>query len=842
MNPFQQYLEGLLADRLKRKLVVVWYDTRREFEPFVDALGAGGGEAVPVVVVGGIAAHLARYTGSFIGLKMAVEPLVAVDRPDPLLLYIPGAARDLQTSVLMELEKGGVCLEWQLRSLARNALRERFSDADIDAMLQAEKLSYEDVVRYVAQESGQAPSVLDTVFQDCRDNAEILARWLCAPGVDTAVEDKGAGRELYGLLHTRGGMEVQPGTPLADARARALRYVLVNEFRSDLSCEPPQSVAMIPSTNKEQVQFLRKVAAAMRARHAAEYVDIADRVEQDLSLATAGIDPACLGRVDTFRFEEAALLQRAGELILAGEYGQALELVDGRRRSFWADRSLDRQSQWTACRYMAQLSREMAAVGESMPQAGKTPVAWVEAYAGDSGWYRLDLAQQKMEAWVARMIHEPEIPSALEKVRQKYEDLLHDMATGFLEALRTGGWQVSGALNQTEIHGKVVATEKTPTAYIMVDAMRYAMGHELTELLEGAREVSVRPAVAAWPTITPVGMAALLPGAATGFDVVSSGGSLAAQVDGASLADVAGRMKFMRARVAGMVEMQLEKLLAMSANKLGEVVTGAPLVVVRSQEIDTLGEMGGGVIARQLMDTMVSNVARAAYKLSACGIRRFVVTADHGHLFTRKKEDAYKTDSPGGQTVEIHRRCWVGQGGATPPGTVRLSAADLGYDSDLEFVFPTGAGVFRTGGDLGFHHGGLSLQEMVIPVVTFRLGQEKAATGPEGEVLLSDVPDKVTNRTFAIHLAMGGIFGQIPYKARPLLLCKGAVVGRAGMAFEADFDEKSQDVTIQPPKTAVVGMILENEDCHKVRVVILDPATDRVLAQSDDIPVELGTK
>ena len=77
--------------------------------------------------------------------------------------------------------------------------------------------------------------------------------------------------------------------------------------------------------------------------------------------------------------------------------------------------------------------------------------------------------------------------------------------------------------------------------------------------------------------------------------------------------------------------------------------------------------------------------------------------------------------SPGGDEVDLHRRCWIGRGGATPAGCVRVSAAALGYDSDLDFVFPLGSGVFKAGGDLAFHHGGPSLQELVIPVLTVRM-------------------------------------------------------------------------------------------------------------------------
>ena len=56
-----------------------------------------------------------------------------------------------------------------------------------------------------------------------------------------------------------------------------------------------------------------------------------------------------------------------------------------------------------------------------------------------------------------------------------------------------------------------------PAAYIFVDAMRYEMGAELAERLGRTNEVQLRPALAALPSITPIGMAALLPGSAASF-------------------------------------------------------------------------------------------------------------------------------------------------------------------------------------------------------------------------------------------------------------------------------------------------------------------------------------
>src|SRR5262249_49536632 len=199
------------------------------------------------------------------------------------------------------------------------------------------------------------------------------------------------------------------------------------------------------------------------------------------------------------------------------------------------------------------------------------------------------------------------------------------------------------------------------------------------------------------------------------------GGKLGAKIDDAFLPDLANRKKLFAARTPGLCDLALDELLSLSPTKLKNKLGTAQVVVVRSQEIDHAGETGFTVQARQVMDTVIDNLARAIRKLAATDIEHAVVTADHGHLFfAADRDESIRTDAPGGDTVELHPRCWIGRGGAQPTGCVRVAASTLGYDSDLELVFPIGCGVFKTGGDLAYHHGGPSLQELVVPVVVVR--------------------------------------------------------------------------------------------------------------------------
>ena len=142
MHTFHDYLREHLDDLLRKHSVVVFYDPRNEFRPFFDReLELLAGDPLPRVAMGSCSAFLARYEGSFFGLRGLVEPIVAADQPEPLILYLPGIAKDRQGSVLMELERAGTCYEPQLKRLALNVLRQRFTDGQIDEMLRPAALT-----------------------------------------------------------------------------------------------------------------------------------------------------------------------------------------------------------------------------------------------------------------------------------------------------------------------------------------------------------------------------------------------------------------------------------------------------------------------------------------------------------------------------------------------------------------------------------------------------------------------------------------------------------------------------------------------------------------------------
>ena len=85
-----------------------------------------------------------------------------------------------------------------------------------------------------------------------------------------------------------------------------------------------------------------------------------------------------------------------------------------------------------------------------------------------------------------------------------------------------------------------------------------------------------------------------------------------------------------------------------------------------------------------------------------------------------------------------------------------------------------------------------------------------------------------------------GFFSGGQAVVRPVLLYQGTQVGHASIALDAALDAATHRLTVGVGKTCTVGLQLLREDVPSVKVVILDPNSDRILIESKEIPVKLG--
>ena len=340
--------------------------------------------------------------------------------------------------------------------------------------------------------------------------------------------------------------------------------------------------------------------------------------------------------------------------------------------------------------------------------------------------------------------------------RSAYERWLEDLLGRFVAAVADGVLDTGDLMRQGEVHDRFVDATEGRCAYVWVDALRYELGVELAEALgEITDQVEMHAAVAAAPTITQVGMANLLPGASNGLRLSLDGERLDVSVGGTAVDTVADRCNLLRARHGNVANLDLNDASQKGERALGNAVSDADLVLIRSQEVDAAGESDLLSVAWADFQNVVNLLAGVIARLAQCGVDRVVVSADHGFIALSDGLGPDRTiDAPSGAVGITKRRFFVGKGGTPNPATARIPLASLGMPGDLDLVVPKGLAVFKAGGGRQFFHGGLSPQELVVPVVVVEL--LRVPPPQKVRVNVAVAGGRITTGVFAASLSFEG--------------------------------------------------------------------------------------
>jgi len=324
------------------------------------------------------------------------------------------------------------------------------------------------------------------------------------------------------------------------------------------------------------------------------------------------------------------------------------------------------------------------------------------------------------------------------------------------------------------------------------------------------------------------------------------------EIDGKVVKDRKDRVAFLKEHAGVSVfDAKLDDLLPKPSKKVRDGIAGAQLVLITSQEIDELCEQDNIAQARRQMDGVLNDLRRGFRVLSDLGVKHIVLAADHGHLFGEEVSDDMKIEAPGGDTADLHRRVWVGQGGNAASSYLRTSLASLGMPSDLDIATPWTFACFKSkGGARAYFHGGLSPQELIIPVVAMTPTAQALAGPPTGiDWKLTLGSPKLTTRFFSVQVsgAGTGLFELEPPKVRVEIRAKGKCVSipvSASYGYENATGEVSLKLAEDDPKkiepNTVTVMLVEEVMQKTVSVALLDASSGAELKSLDKIEVAIS--
>uniref|UniRef100_A0A7C4ATD1 PglZ domain-containing protein n=1 Tax=Desulfomonile tiedjei TaxID=2358 RepID=A0A7C4ATD1_9BACT len=862
------YLISLIAKQVEDNGLVVWYDPDKNYTDVVKKLKLPNTEVF-------------CYEGSFFHLRWRIDQQKLMDGEEPprLVVYVP-MAQDKTHHALIELEAAGVIMQpgqqppprnTRLAVVAYNALKGVLGEeaaTEIEKKAEAGRLTLADLDA-LADKSGEISKGVIALIFGTGNPQEVALSFLDNYRFDEIIAPKDAKGELAELLGHEFGFDAPDGAGLDDLRRRLARHVLMTDLISGLGETVPSSLASVPvATTPAATAACVELARAWRLRRDRRnsYVAAALRVEKEFNLDSLTFEPEAMKKIETFPAIERALLRHAENRLLEETDGDMLLLAESRKAGFWCDAEPKLQARWALVAAAAEVLLEAERVEKALKKSPRSITGMVKEYAeGTEPWCLLDTRHRQMESHWYNFEPHGDDHDSIEKLviqaRRRYMAVGSEIARLFLECLAKEGLptahnQLSAELlRQCEVfenHVKPFLAEKK-TAYVWVDALRFEMGRELARLLREDFEVELHPALAAVPTVTEIGMAALLPGAQGDAKVVTAGsGKLALEINGTVIKDRKDRLTLLKEHAGVEVfDTKLDNLLPKPSKKVREGIENAQLILVTSQEIDELCEQDNITQARRQMDDVLNDLRRGIRMLVNMGIERIVLAADHGHLFADELSEDMKVDSPGGETADLHRRVWVGHGGNADDAFLRAPLSALGMEGDFDLATPWTFACFKCkGGAKAFFHGGLSPQELLVPVMILS-PSSKPSAGPPVGITWKLVPgsQKLTTRFFSVQIVgmNSGLFDIAPPKVRVELRAKGKIVSRAVSA-SYGFEEATGDVALRNDESdhkkiapnTITLMITEEPDQKSVGLYLLDAATGAELARLEKIEVSIA--
>lgn len=855
------HLFALIAKQVEDHRLVVWYDPEQAYATVAADL------AFPNTTV-------ARYDGSFFQLRHAIDALLNDEHPPRLVVYVP-AERGNTHNALIELEAAGIVMQpgqqppqrnTRLALLARNALKPLLGEetaSEIEKQVESGTLSLADLNTLADKGKDLSTGVLSLIFGTANPQDVALA-FLHSDAYDAAIDQKSARTGLLDLLHHAFDVALSANAALTQTRAHLARHVLLTELRSGLGEAVPPSLASLPvAADPSAIEACNALARTWRLRRDVResYVAIAKQIEQEFSLAHLAFDPDKLLGMETFLAIERALIRHVEQRLLASAHATLLALAQSRLSCFWSDVTPAIQAHWALIAAAAEVLLEADRVAQALKKAPSQLRALIQAYAeGETPWCVLDTYHRRMESrWYT---FEPEfgadhhsLEQLIMQAEQRYTEVGTALATHFVTQFHHTKHPVKGVLRQRDVFDTQVKPRlgSGKIAYVWVDALRFEMARELCEVLKDDFDLTMQPAASTIPTITEIGMAALLPRAGEALKVVAvGGGKLALDLAGTVIKDRKSRMTYLKAHAGVPVfEMKLDALLPKPSKKIRDGIQNAQLILVTSQEIDELCEQDNIVQARRQMDGILNDLRRGVRILSDVGITSIILTADHGHLFADELSEDMKIEAPGGETADLHRRVWVGVGGTSEPSYLRTSLTSLGVESDLDIATPWSFACFKAkGGARAYFHGGLSPQELIIPVVILTPTAHALAGPPTNiEWTLKPGSPKLTTRFFSVQIDGIGtsLFTLAPPKVRVELRVRGKCVSQpvsASYGFEDATGEVHLRTMAHEPRridmNTVAVMLLEEITEKTVSVALLDATSGAELARLDKIEVAIA--
>lgn len=343
-----------------------------------------------------------------------------------------------------------------------------------------------------------------------------------------------------------------------------------------------------------------------------------------------------------------------------------------------------------------------------------------------------------------------ESTESFEPLRELVENIYTNEYLACLLPAWNAGIQQDAAFSaiplQREFYNANLRYTKERTVVIISDAMRYEVGQELFARMQDDPKCTAKLSVqlSVLPSYTRLGMAALLP-----HKTLEMTDDFQVLADGILCDNLAGRQQVLQSYNPDSVCVQFDDIKNLKVAELRDVLTKRQIIYVYHNQIDARGDKANTEDeVFNACEEAVQEIMDLIHRISVSGnTYHFIVTADHGFIYKRDK--LTESDKISGKSAEkafVNRRFIVSKAALEDDGIDHMSMGRVLGNEDSKVVsYPVSSNVFKVaGGGANYVHGGSSPQEMLVPVLEFKMERGHMET-KNAEIALVSIVHKITN-------------------------------------------------------------------------------------------------
>ncbi len=526
--------------------------------------------------------------------------------------------------------------------------------------------------------------------------------------------------------------------------------LLVADFGHALRVPLPMALKAL-ELPKDKVPSVVACLAQWRdsSRHAESYDALALQVEARLKLKDhlTAYEGEALAEVMTFPLVEKVIASRLRDRVLTvvnAEHVLAIRALAVRRQAgHWATLQIGSTAEVPRATFYAIYEALGAAAAlfelrmrvEASGFPASTPEALYQAYEREL--YRFDQLYRQFNEGAEKALDMNILKDLQKQVENVYlNSFLKPLAMawdGCLEP-KLQDWRLQDVVGQPQFWDQYVAPRmdgRSRTFVIISDAFRYEAAQELTTELNGRYrlEADLSSCLGVLPSITSLGMASLLPHQAM---TLSEDGHPV--LDGLPAGSLEQRSKILQAQ--GGIACKAEDLIAMKQDEGRAFVDPYKVIYIYHDHVDATGDKSAseGEAFRAVRESIQFLARLANHIVNRLNGHHVLITADHGFLFTlsdpgETEKSKLESNLPGAFPNKAKKRYVLGR--KLPKVDFALHGQVACTRGDAEFLVPRGIQRFHFVGGARFIHGGATLQEVVVPVITLRHRRGNAAKSTE---------------------------------------------------------------------------------------------------------------